>query len=151
MEVYVDIGLKNFCYIIHNNLEIIDFNIITLKDSMLSIVKTLNDFVKSLNVHWYIESQIKRNTRCVKIQTILQTIILLNNQKYEMIQPKMKYKIFSTTGMKYYQRKKWVIEEGTKYLNKLKISQEILTKINLLIKKDDFFDCIMMIVCKNNL
>jgi len=142
MEIFIDIGTKNFCWLkyncIENSVEI--FDIIEIK-SISDLTKLLDTFDVPINI----ELQISKNTKCKRFEYHIESYCEIKNISFIKINPKNKFKLMNELCPKqYYKRKKKIIEIGNKLISENKIKcPEIIFK-----KKDDIFDCILMAFTK---
>jgi len=91
----IDIGTYNFAFTIDENscYKHIHINFNNSKLSLFEIINLIiNNFNFKNNYIIKIENQLKSNIKCIIIQTILETILNMNNIKYILINPKIKYK-----------------------------------------------------------
>lgn len=157
--IFLDIGIKNFCYLVCN----IDSNIITLNNTGIIEIKNTNknklikeviQIIKDLlipDLYFCIESQPFQNPKCQKIEYIILTYCESMGYNYKSINPKDKYKILNIKYSNYYDRKKKVVIYGEKILNEKKyknynIQNNIEHKISNFSKLDDFYDCFLMCI-----
>jgi Poxvirus A22 protein len=151
IECYVDVGVKNFFYIIINSDIIVDFNVISfdnqIKDKVMLKLSTLVKDITSLGVEiWYIESQLSANIKCTKIETILKTLLFVDKIKFKPVRAATKYKVLAPemSNQSYTTRKKWVVTKGIEVLKEFSISETLREKFGKLEKLDDFYDCLLM-------
>lgn len=91
----VDIGIYNFAFTINENNSKYKHIHINFNNSKLNLFQTINLIVNYFNFKNYfikIEKQLKTNTKCIIIQTILETILNINNIEYTLISSQIKYK-----------------------------------------------------------
>lgn len=91
----IDIGTKNFAITVCEKNGVYKHIHIDISDSKLNIFETICKIVTHFNMYKYnikIEQQLKTNYKCIKIQTILETILVLFQIKYQLIDAKIKYK-----------------------------------------------------------
>lgn len=138
MEIFIDVGTKNFCWIKYDCKEhIVDsFDIIEVK-SISELSKVLDTFNCPINV----ETQMDKNKKCKRFENHIESYCEIKKILFKKINPKNKFKKLNEERPKdYYYRKKKSIEIGTKLISENKIKcPEITFK-----KKDDIFDCILM-------
>jgi len=142
MEIFIDIGIKNFCWLKYNYTDnsIKSFDIIEIK-SISDITKLLDTFNNPINI----ELQISKNTKCKRYEYHIESYCEIKKISYNKINPKNKFKLINEICPKqYYKRKKRIIEIGNNLIAENKIKcPEIPFK-----KKDDIFDCILMAYTK---
>jgi hypothetical protein len=123
--VFFDIGMKHFCFLIcectqsehePSGLKIVDFQLLALKNY---ISDTLSLLQRLPRVRWYIESQNYKNTRCVKIETVIVTFASLKKISFTKVQPYKKLKILDIDSSSYKKRKSGVVAIGEKIVAKL--------------------------------
>lgn len=153
MEIFCDIGIKNFCYMsceFNEKITIKNFEILQFVSTGLKLIKELNNFIEKFeNVNcFYIESQIYFNTKCVRIESILQSLLFSKGIKFEKINAKRKLILFNIGTKSYSKRKRSCIKLGEELI-KLTIN-ECEEKIKTLTKKDDFYDCVLMAITKHH-
>jgi hypothetical protein len=163
--VFFDIGMKHFCFLVcelikpplsesvhqTSDLKIVDFQVLALTNYITDTISLLHRLQGLPQAHWYIESQNYKNTRCVKIETVIVTFASLKKISFTKVQPYKKLKILDIDSSSYNKRKSGVVAIGEKIVGKLASSndlcpQHIMGKIQQLKKKDDFYDCILMAV-----
>jgi hypothetical protein len=91
----VDIGIYNFAFTINENNSKYKHIHINFNNSKLNLFQTINLIVNYFNFKNYfikIEKQLQTNTKCIIIQTILETILNINNIEYTLISSQIKYK-----------------------------------------------------------
>ena len=147
MFCFIDIGTKNFCYIIctkeKEQLYIYDFDVI--KISKNTIDSTISFLYSMKNIDsYYIEKQVSKNTKCKIIETVIITYCKLKNINFNSVNAKGKNKLLKDGSQNYYFRKKDIVKTGEKYLESIIKSDNIKKKITELTKKDDFYDCLLM-------
>lgn len=147
MYLFFDIGVKNFCYflckITDEKLEIIDFQIIDLKnDTIKSVINLLDNLPRPEK--YFVEIQNYRNTKCIKIETVIITYLSINKLKFKKVHSFRKIKMLKLNSSSYHIRKKSVIELGERLLPSSLMSDSLKEKVNGLSKRDDFFDCFLM-------
>lgn len=121
MNIGIDIGINNLAFtfsqsdsLTHYHIDItnnhkysrkklLQMNI--LPSVILNILKILIfDKVDYKNTHIKIEKQLNTNTNCVIIQTIIQTLLFVNNYRYTLVSPNLKYynikKVIGKTPLK---------------------------------------------------
>jgi hypothetical protein len=160
-NVYIDVGIKNFFYVVVQGKQIMDFNVIKFKSTDAEkLMKELSKFIEHVCVEhvcvkhicaggcWYIESQLTFNSKCTKIETILKTLLFAKGLKFKTVRPATKYKVLDPemSNKSYTIRKKWVVTKGTELLSQFEISAALRERFDGLDKKDDFCDCILMAV-----
>lgn len=151
--VYCDVGVKNFCYLVvkkHSNilLEFIEFDIkeFSVKDVISDVLDMLEDLMERYEIIKFgIELQNFRNTRCVKIETVIATYLTLKNIHFNRIQAQTKLRRLNITTSSYSKRKKEAILKGEELIKQHEYSK-IIDKISTLKKKDDLYDCILMAI-----
>jgi hypothetical protein len=150
MEIYCDVGLKNFCYIlIQRPVTLLDFEICSFQKSTVleEVCALLEKLIQKGVTVVNVERQLAVNTLCLKIETAIKTFCILKNITFKSISAKEKNSHLMKT-CSYYQRKKQIVLLGLKLLENITYENEIVrTKVQTLIngkKKDDFFDCICM-------
>lgn len=143
MEIFIDIGIKNFCWLKYDceNNHVISFDIIEVK-SISDITKLLDTFDIPINI----ELQISKNIKCKRYEYHIESYCEIKNILFKKINPKNKFKLLNEICPKQYRkRKNKIIEIGNKLISEKKITcPDICFK-----KKDDIFDCILMAFTKN--
>uniref|UniRef100_A0A6C0J895 Mitochondrial resolvase Ydc2 catalytic domain-containing protein n=1 Tax=viral metagenome TaxID=1070528 RepID=A0A6C0J895_9ZZZZ len=141
-----DVGVKNFCYTVFKQNQLIEFDILAITD------KKLLDLFVNLHKQYnfkYIgcEKQHNRNPKCIRYSHYIIAFSILNKIQYRMINPRNKFTVLSVDKediTTYYQRKKLATLLGQENLKKFSFSDEIQKQINQLTKTDDFYDCLLM-------
>ena len=150
MILFCDIGIKHFCYLICNQQKkIFDFETLAFSrnttTSVIDLFEKIREIYQLENV--FIESQIFKNASCLKIETIISTYLTLKNIPFKMVQSSKKYRVLEMDSEKkkiYRERKKFVVEKGEELLKKTEVEKTVVDKIQQLKKKDDFYDCVLM-------
>ena len=142
MEIFIDIGIKNFCWLKYDYKEnrVDSFDIIEIK-SISDITKLLDTFNNPINI----ELQISKNNKCKRYEYHIESYCEIKKISFKKINPNNKFKTMNEIcPKKYYQRKNKIIEMGNKLIseNKIKCPEILFTK------KDDIFDCILMAFTK---
>lgn len=143
---FIDIGIKNFCYLTvevnDNVLSLCSFE--KLQVNNISEVVSLMDNLVEESEKFYIESQNYKNTKCVRLESAIITYCIVHKLAYTGIKAKKKIKMLNIDTSNYYRRKKGVVSKGEELLKRCTVSEELLTQISELSKKDDFYDCFLM-------
>jgi hypothetical protein len=140
-----DIGTKNFCYILCKDKVLIDFEIVQFDKKKL--IEQVINMMTMLDIDkCFVENQVFSNTVCIKIQTIIETYCHMNKIYCKKVSPTKKFNVLNIDHSSYDIRKKNSVKYGTEYINKMNLDQDLLEKINRLKKKDDFYDCILMMI-----
>jgi Poxvirus A22 protein. len=154
MNLFCDVGIKNFCFLIcelKDKLTLVTFDLIELASPLKirEIIDLLDLIYKNYQIEtFYIESQNFKNTKCIRVETAIITYLNLYNYKFKRVQPKKKLTKLSIDSTSYTSRKKGVVNIGEKmlYQDNIVVSEELNTKISALRKKDDFYDCFLMAI-----
>ncbi len=152
-SIFIDIGEKNFCYLViqlnknEDDFIVLDFNVIQMLNKKVTdyhkFVDDIQDKYK-LNI-WCIEKQIWSNPKCVRVETLIISHLTELKILYKSIQPKSKFKDLMIPTLKYHKDRKEVLcIIGNKILQDNPMSNELMNKFNALKKLDDFFDCYLM-------
>jgi Poxvirus A22 protein. len=149
MFVFFDIGVKNFCYfrckVTDKKLELINFEVVKLQNPLTeSVIKLLDDLKE--NEFFFVEIQNYRNTKCIKIETIIITYLIIHALPHKRVSPFRKIKLLQLDSSSYTKRKNAIISYGEKIVNNVIKSNAIKQKIENLKKKDDFYDCLLMAI-----
>ncbi len=140
-----DVGTKNFCYILGEKKELYNFEIVQFnKKKILQEVFNLLERLKFDEC--LIENQVYNNTTCIKIQTIIEAYCFINKIKCKKVSPKKKFTVLNLEHDTYRKRKQNSIKYGEEIIKTMTISDELREKISNLKKKDDFYDCLLMML-----
>lgn len=146
MFLFCDIGTKNFCYLIcDEKKEILNFEILNFeKDTINSVLRFLQSLSTYSFTSVFIEAQIFKNAKCLRIETVIATYLTLNKIPFKLVQASKKYRLLGFSSHDYRLRKKFVVEKGAEMLKDAVTSDDIRQRIKDLKKKDDVYDCILM-------
>lgn len=150
-SIFFDLGVKNFCYliceIVDNELKIIDFSLVNLKNLIHDVILLLNNLTEQYKFqNIFVESQNYHNTKCIKIETVILTYLTLNNLPFKKVIPSKKLKLLNIDSTSYSIRKKGVVNLGEKILSCTPLPKNLNEKLINLKKKDDFYDCFLMAI-----
>lgn len=140
--IAIDIGTKHLSYVAVENRCIKNVMLIAIGKRIEDVIDFLErTLVNSQDTSMVlIEKQVKQNTLCLRIETVAVAYCYLKKINYRLVHPNSKYTHYHCKLETYRQRKKWVVEEGsrifTEYFN---------YDISSYSKKDDICDCIIMI------
>ena len=154
IKIGIDIGVKNFSLCINENdivSQYILLNLIDGKDIIKKIKKVYDEFILKYigeNVEINIEKQVTNATINCYIQYILETILYLNNVKYRLINPELKYRnlklIYNIDRIIKSQLKKYIEIDITKSV-KYTLENNVFIASNSQIKKyDDLIDAYIL-------
>lgn len=146
--LFCDIGVKNFCYLIcDQQKKILDFEteVNFEKDTINSVIDYMEKICDAYPLRCvFIESQIFKNVKCLRIETVISTYLTLKNVSFKLVQSSRKYNLLGFASQNYRKRKKFVVEKGEEMLKTMQVSEQLKEKIDSLKKKDDFYDCVLM-------
>lgn len=141
-----DVGTVNFCYLLFDEQTqmVIDFELTQLDKKRL-VASTLELLARIATFDGcIIERQVATNQTCVKVQTAIECFCHHNGIRYTVVPAARK---FAQLGVerppKYQDRKRASVDYGSRVLPSV-ASPEIIARVALLKKKDDFFDCLLM-------
>lgn len=140
--IAIDIGVKNLSYVVVEGRCVKNITLISLGKRVEDVI----DFLQSILLNpdevsiVLIEKQLKQNTLCLRIETVIVTYCYLNKINYKLVHPNNKYTHYHHPTSSYYQRKKWVVQEGNRLF-----TEYFDHDISNYSKKDDICDCIIMI------
>lgn len=110
--IAIDIGSFNLAFTIipfnssfkHYHINILKFiskSFIEKNNLLPSIISTIinhiiinqfNNIFDKTNINIYIEKQLSSNKQCIIIQSIIETLLFINNFNYKLVAPSLKYK-----------------------------------------------------------